>query len=217
MGGGRGYGPTHSQSLEKHFFGIPGLLVLALNHYVDPIDVYEPLVSNGHGASLVIENKIMYGGYFNQFLPAGFTFNRSDSIFPDILVKPDSNKVDVTFICYGGMGDILVKAADKLFEEHDIISQVLILTQLYPLNVIPYLKSLNEIGALIVVEEGQGFSGFGSEILSQIYENEFNIPKVRRIFAEPTCIPSSAILENEVLPNIEKIINCAISLMREAS
>ncbi|MFV0276921.1 MAG: hypothetical protein ACK5HY_07025, partial [Parahaliea sp.] len=28
MGGGRGYGPTHSQNLEKHFAGVPGLRVL---------------------------------------------------------------------------------------------------------------------------------------------------------------------------------------------
>ena len=29
MGGRRGYGPTHSQTLEKLFLGIPGLTVLA--------------------------------------------------------------------------------------------------------------------------------------------------------------------------------------------
>ena len=28
-GGGRGYGPTHSQSLEKHFLGVPHLRVVA--------------------------------------------------------------------------------------------------------------------------------------------------------------------------------------------
>ena len=31
MGAGRGYGPTHSQSLEKFFLGIYGLNVYALN------------------------------------------------------------------------------------------------------------------------------------------------------------------------------------------
>ena len=29
MGGYRGYGPTHSQTLEKLFFGVPGLLVIS--------------------------------------------------------------------------------------------------------------------------------------------------------------------------------------------
>ncbi len=31
MGGGRGYGPTHSQNLEKHLVGVPGLRVLVLH------------------------------------------------------------------------------------------------------------------------------------------------------------------------------------------
>ena len=37
MGGYRGYGPTHSQSLEKFFVGIPSLKVLALTH-LGPVD-----------------------------------------------------------------------------------------------------------------------------------------------------------------------------------
>ena len=36
MGGRRGYGPTHSQSLEKFFLGIPNLSVIALNHRISP-------------------------------------------------------------------------------------------------------------------------------------------------------------------------------------
>ena len=36
MGGKRGYGPTHSQSLEKHFLGLPGMRMLALHHRYDP-------------------------------------------------------------------------------------------------------------------------------------------------------------------------------------
>ena len=36
MGGRRGYGPTHSQTLDRHFLGIPGLRVVALNNLVPP-------------------------------------------------------------------------------------------------------------------------------------------------------------------------------------
>ena len=38
MGGRRGYGPTHSQSLEKLFLGVPGLRVVAPNTLGDPAD-----------------------------------------------------------------------------------------------------------------------------------------------------------------------------------
>ena len=33
MGGRRGYGPTHSQTLEKLYLGVPGLTVVAPNHF----------------------------------------------------------------------------------------------------------------------------------------------------------------------------------------
>jgi len=36
MGGRRGYGPTHSQSLEKIFLGVPGLYVLSPTALGDP-------------------------------------------------------------------------------------------------------------------------------------------------------------------------------------
>ena len=39
MGGRRGYGPTHSQSLEKHLLGTPGLRVLAPNGFSSPGDL----------------------------------------------------------------------------------------------------------------------------------------------------------------------------------
>ena len=36
MGGRRGYGPTHSQTLEKHFLGVPGLWVVAPHELDEP-------------------------------------------------------------------------------------------------------------------------------------------------------------------------------------
>ena len=44
MGGRRGYGPTHSQSIEKHFLGVPGTRVLAMNHRSDPGEFYDYLL-----------------------------------------------------------------------------------------------------------------------------------------------------------------------------
>ena len=43
MGGGRGYGPTHSQSLEKYFLGVPGLSVIAPSHFHNPGELLKPV------------------------------------------------------------------------------------------------------------------------------------------------------------------------------
>ena len=41
MGGRRGYGPTHSQSIERLIVGLPNINVVVMNHFVDPLMLYQ--------------------------------------------------------------------------------------------------------------------------------------------------------------------------------
>ena len=70
MGGKRGYGPTHSQSLEKHFLGVPGTQVLAIHHRADPAAMYDALFRSISCPTLVIENKTLYGMAISDEAPA---------------------------------------------------------------------------------------------------------------------------------------------------
>ena len=42
VGGRRGYGPTHSQCIEKIFFGVPGLVLVAVSVRHDPGELRDP-------------------------------------------------------------------------------------------------------------------------------------------------------------------------------
>ena len=42
----RGYGPTHSQSLEKHFLGIPHLRVVAGSLWHDPVALFDDFLAH---------------------------------------------------------------------------------------------------------------------------------------------------------------------------
>ena len=57
MGGRRGYGPTHSQSLEKFFLGIQGLNVYALNTLFPIQKIYSDAFQN-LSPNLIIDRKI---------------------------------------------------------------------------------------------------------------------------------------------------------------
>ena len=57
MGGGRGYGPTHSQTLDKILVGIDNVSVVALNPFIDPKSIYEEIYKNEFHPVVVIENK----------------------------------------------------------------------------------------------------------------------------------------------------------------
>ena len=59
MGGKRGYGPTHSQSIEKHFMGLPGTTMLALHHRYDPGLIYYELFASIERHTIHIENNLM--------------------------------------------------------------------------------------------------------------------------------------------------------------
>jgi len=60
MGGRRGYGPTHSQTLEKLFLGMPGLRTLAANTLTDPGELLRKAILEDVGPVFFVENKLLY-------------------------------------------------------------------------------------------------------------------------------------------------------------
>jgi len=64
MGGRRGYGPTHSQTLEKHFLGVPGLGVLAPAPFAageqDARTLLQEAILHTEEPLLFVENKLLY-------------------------------------------------------------------------------------------------------------------------------------------------------------
>ena len=60
MGGKRGYGPTHSQSLEKFFAGIDNVAMFAVTSLIDPSKMMKDLRTLDCPA-IILENKVDYG------------------------------------------------------------------------------------------------------------------------------------------------------------
>jgi 2-oxoisovalerate dehydrogenase E1 component len=192
MGGGRGYGPTHSQTLDRHFLGMPGLRVLAMNHLTHPKQLYSPLMSLNAGPTLVIENKLLYSSYLLDAPPTGYQLLHSNETFPTAWLKPEASAVDVTLLGYGGTSELLVEACEVLFEEHDLITQVVSVMKVYPFKVDVLLEPLSLAKQLLIVEEGQAFAGFGAEVVTQLAElDALQGLKVRRLAPAEHCIPSS--------------------------
>ena len=205
MGGYRGYGPTHSQSIEKHFLGIPDLDVLALNHRLDPKIIYEIAFKNNEHPTFIVENKIAYTRKINESLPTSLKASISDEHYPTFRLKFDDEEVsDCTIVCYGGALLPVEDAVQKAFFEEEYICEVICPTLINPINIIPILESVKKSGKLILVEEGSSVAGFGSEIISLLSEKRIRLNKVIRI-SNNTIIPCSFQAENDLLPNEDKI------------
>jgi 2-oxoisovalerate dehydrogenase E1 component len=213
MGGRRGYGATHSQSLEKHFLGVPDTLVLALNPRQDPGRVYDRLFAVIDRPTLVIENKLLYGTRVSASAADGFVLEESDEPFPTTRLRPLADP-DVTVLCYGGMLPEVEAAAEQLFEEHDVVCEVICPVQLYPFNPAAVLESVVRTGRLVVAEEGQGFAAFGAEVLAQLAEARPGaLRRCRRLAAPAHAIPCSGPLEKAVLPGSAHVIHTVRELL----
>jgi 2-oxoisovalerate dehydrogenase E1 component len=214
MGGRRGYGATHSQCIEKHFLGLPGTRVLAIHNRYDPHALYERLFAAIDGPTLVIENKILYGDYVTHQTAAGFWCEHTDEQFPTTRIRSNT-PADVTIVCYGATLAEAEKALDRLFDEHEIVADIVCPTQLYPLNVGPVLESVRTSRRLVVVEEGQLFCGFGAEVLAAVHEASEGVPMAaRRLGAAPHPLPSCKSAELDSLPGVESIVRECVQLVR---
>ncbi|MCJ7678899.1 MAG: hypothetical protein MUO35_14385, partial [Anaerolineales bacterium] len=103
MGGGRGYGPTHSQSLEKHLLGAPGLRSVAATALGDAGALLRTSVLADDDPVLFIEHKLLYG---SALLPAGvgadFEIQASEDRYPVYRVRvAGAPGPSVTLASYG--------------------------------------------------------------------------------------------------------------------
>lgn len=206
MGGRRGYGPTHSQSLEKHFFGLPHTRLLALHERYDPGLIYDELLTSVDRPTIVIENKLLYGCRLGSPAPEGFILEHSDEQYPTSRLRP-LDEPNVTVFCYGGMLPYVERAVADAFDERELVVEVICPTQLYPLNSWPVIESLERTHKLLVVEEGSNFAALGAELIAQVMGLAPGLLRYsRRLGAPEHPIPACGPLENNLLPNTHSIV-----------
>lgn len=216
MGGRRGYAATHSQSLEKHFLGLPGTQVLCLHHRHDPERLYRDLLETLDRPTLVVENKQLYGRYCSSEPPAGFDLMLTEGRrFPTARLEPQAAP-EVTILAIGGASVEAEPALLRLFEEEEVAAELFLPTRLYPFDVAVLEDSLRRTRRLLVVEEGQGFVSLSSEILAQVAERPgLEGVRCRRLTAAARPIPAARPLEELSLPGTDDIVAAAMELMGE--
>lgn len=205
MGGKRGYGPTHSQTLDKFLVGIDNVKTLALNTLINPKLIYESVHAEKHPV-IIIENKVDYGKKMGRHLPKNYSVRKNHEKYPVVLASPLLSKPTLTLVTYGGCADWIIENIERIFIETNMLLEVIVLTQISPINYYHILKSVNTTRNLFVVEEGNQSNGIGSEIVAGVTENIDYSIKVKRIGALPVPIPSVKSLEHIVLPGIENLI-----------
>jgi len=202
MGGGRGYGPTHSQTMDKFMVGIDNVTVIALNSLIDPKLIYKNIHYNEKHPVLVIENKLDYGRFVGASKIDYYTLKQSKCLYPIVKCSPEIDKPSLTLVTYGGIAQDVVDNIHAIFKKTDLIPEVIVLSLLSPLDIIHVMESVNITRRIVVVEEGSKEFGIGAEIIAQVIEQiDIEVITTGRVGALSIPIPSSQSLENHVLPN----------------
>ncbi len=208
MGGGRGYGATHSQSLEKHFLGVPGLRVVAISHFHNVRDMLLSAVFDDPMPVLFIEHKLLYPMKMQLVDDEELRveiITGSDRLYPTVVVSnyPSSRKPDVTVVTYGGISRNVDLVLRRLRQE-EIWAEAIIVSELSRTYYPEVLERCMRSGRVVLCEEGTYGFGWTAEIAAQLLEeigNRGNNLTVKRIQSAESIIPSERTMEEEMLPS----------------
>ena len=215
MGGRRGYGPTHSQSLEKMFLGVPGLKVVAPNALGDPGDLLLAAIADDDPV-LFIEHKLLYT---RPMLEEGrgdlvdWKVVRGAEKFPTYLLH-SAFKPTLTFATYGYNFELVRQAANELMLEHEIFTEIVLFSQLSPFFLDPLMDSLQRTHHLLTVEEGGLTLGWGAEVTARAVETGLTSMKAGRVAARDLPIANSKLLEDGILPSVAEIKQAVQDLLK---
>lgn len=217
MGGGRGYGPTHSQSLEKLYLGVPGIHVVAVTHFGEPQALLHQAIFQDVEPVIFIEHKSLYqlSIWTDEDRDLERVVGWTAVGYPTyILHLRGSPPANLTLIAYSYMAEVARQAMIQLAYEAEIFCELIVPTQLRPYADTLLWESVQRTGRALVIEEGALSFGWGAEILARIAEQSHaNSVRVGRIGAAEHPIPASPPLERATLPSVEDICHKARSLL----
>jgi 2-oxoisovalerate dehydrogenase E1 component len=205
MGGRRGYGPTHSQTLDKFLIGIDNIKTVALNTFIDPAIIYNAVTAEAHPI-IVIENKTDYGKKILNHTAENFVYEKNSDQYPVVRVRPERSFATLTIVAYGGMADLVNGMLNEIFMETGHKPELIVPSMISQLPIEIIGKSVLTTGRLLVVEEGSAFGGIGSELISALSEKLDVNFKSKRVAAFPVPVPSVKSLENIILPGRDRIM-----------
>ena len=216
MGGGRGYGPTHSQSLEKMFLGIPGLKLIAPSHYHQLGKTIQQIAARETNPVIFIEHKLLYRETLqsnSDELP--FTLEIDETGYQTAILRNYRFGIpDVCLIGYGGISRFLPELLKKLAEE-EIRIVALLPESIDPVPIEMLAHFANEARRIVIAEEStEGFT-WASSIASQLYEKLWGklYCPIKIVTSDRCTIPTAIEQETTVLISSLKIENAILEAL----
>lgn len=209
-------GAQHAQSPETYFAHVPGLKVVCPSTAYDAKGMMKTAIRDNNPV-IFFEHKLLYGSKRKE---AG-ALNSSGEVpdgdwtvpFGKAAVRREGK--DITIVANLLMNHKALAAAEALAAE-GIDCEVIDPRSLLPFDYETVVESVRKTGKLMIVHEDNYNCGWGAQVASYFAEHEIFLldAPVVRLAALDTPVPFSPVLENYVIPSIEKITDAARKLAR---
>jgi pyruvate/2-oxoglutarate/acetoin dehydrogenase E1 component len=204
VGGGKGYGGQHSQSLESMFAHIPGLYVVYPSNAYDAKGLIKTAIRD--------DNPVM-------FVEGQLLYNEKGSVPEEEYTIPfgEANIVregaDVTFVVWGPAVLDAIKAAEVL-EAEGISVEIIDPRTLVPFDWNTVFESVKKTGRCVAISQCVDIGSFTGEIVSQVTAECFDYldAPILKIGAKNGIAPQAHTLEAAFLPTVDDMVNAARSL-----
>lgn len=220
VGGNRGYGATHSQSVQKFAVGVPDLELWELSPFVDAGRVLSRVCARRRPAVL-FEDKVLYTKRMAEPGTAGdgwvYQNTAADPVWT--VVRPhQAGDLDAVIVGAGGVAHRCLAAAAQLSGQHGVRVAVAVPTRLHPCDPAPVLDELARAGRVVIVEEGTpdgSWSGVLAHRLHTELWSRLSAP-VMLLSSRDTIIPAAPHLERQVLVSTDDIVRGVLAVCRPA-
>ena len=225
-GGGYGDGGQHEQSLWGWLGHIPGLTVIVPSTPADAGGLM--LASLQHdGPVIFLEHKLLSESWL-EFLGSGGRENIEYDVpangargpvprrweplpIGKAVLRREGNDVTVVSV---GVGVHRAMEAAEILAKDKISVAVLDLRTVAPLDKASLCELVSQTGRLLVVDEDYEGFGLSGELAAVVLETDIPV-KFARVCTQTT-IPYARSMEDQILPNVERIKTAIIDLVHPA-
>ena len=206
MGSVRSAGAHHSHTFYNWFANTPGLKVVLPSNPYDLKGLFKSSLREP-GPVIFIEHKSLYN---------------TKGVVPEeeYLVPLGDARIiregkDLTIVAMSRMVDLGIKAAAEL-EKEGISAEVIDPRSIVPLDRQKITDSIKKTGRLVVIDESPSSCSFAAELLAIAVEDCFDELRAvpRRICSLAVPNPFSPILENQMIPTVERIVGEVHDVMK---
>jgi pyruvate/2-oxoglutarate/acetoin dehydrogenase E1 component len=200
-----GWAGQHSNCTYHMVMGTPGLKVALPSTPADAKGLMKAAIRD--------DNPVIFLQHFLLTLEKG-EVPEGDVTIPFGVADVKRSGTDLTIVATGWMVQKSLAAAERLAKE-GISAEVIDPRTLAPLDIGTIVDSVKKTGRLVLVDQAPRHASAAITIAGEIAEHALQYLKspVRFVTAADTSVPFSEPLENYVLPNEEKIIQAAKSVL----